>query len=472
MKINRKLYTISSDFGSSGGKIFLGTFDDGKIQMEEINRFKLEVVQIRQHYYTDVVYMWSELLKGIKKIIDQGIKPSSLGIDTWGVDYAYLDANGELLAIPINYRSERTINTANSLKKQGITAESLYSTTGIIEMPYNTLFQVYEDVKSRKEIVNHAKHFLFIADLFTYWLTKVISTEYTIASTSQMMNIHNKVWDTELLEKIGFPKEILPDIKDTGSIKGMLSPEWCKYFDCEEFPIFASSSHDTASAVLATPLDDKNSVFVSSGSWSLMGMEIDNPIINKEALEAKLTNEIGFDKSIRFLKSINGLWLLQLLQRQWNISFAEIMDMATKSIHKGLEIDITDERFYGVDNVEQSIVEYCKLHGKPVPESRGETASAVYNGLATAHELCLRELSKVTNTPIHNIHIVGGGSKDILFCELIAKKTKCRTVLGPVEGAAIGNALTQLIGLGALKDRSDARKCVKNSFDIQIVSNK
>ncbi|MDK2818118.1 MAG: rhamnulokinase [Spirochaetota bacterium] len=466
--MNNNTYSVSCDFGSSGGKIFLGIFNGKTLSIKEIHRFSLEPVLIRGSYYTNILYMWSELLKGLKKIIDHNIRIDSLGIDTWGVDYGYIDKNGELLATPINYRSDRTIHTQEKLNELGLTSEVLYSKTGINSMPYNTLFQVYEDIQTRKDIILQAKHLLFIPDLFSYWLTERVSTEYTIASTSGMINFQGE-WDQSILDIIHFPKSILPEIQTAGDQKGVLSSSLSQYLGCNPFPVFASCSHDTASAVLATPLENDSSVFLSSGSWSLLGIERDTPILSTEAFKAGFTNELGINRTIRFLKSINGFWSLQLLQRQWGISFSEIIKKASKSLDIGFTIDITDNRFYGVTNIESVVTDIFKEQGKKVPQTRGEIASAIYHGLTDAHINSLQELSNIIKKPISSLHIVGGGSWDTLFCNMIAEKIKYKTTVGPVEGTTIGNILTQLLGLKALSSIQEARNCIKNSFNIKTI---
>ena len=466
--MNNNIYSVSCDFGSSGGKIFLGIFDGKTLSIEEIHRFSLEPILIRGYYYTNILYMWSELLKGLKKIVDRGIRIDSLGIDTWGVDYGYIDKNGELLATPINYRSDRTMHTQEKLNKLGLTSEVLYAKTGISPMPYNTLFQVYEDMQTRNDIVSQAKHLLFIPDLFSYWLTERVSTEYTISSTSGMINLQGE-WDQSILDVLNMPKSILPEIQKTGDQKGMLSSSLAQHLGCAPFPVFASCSHDTASAVLATPLENDTSVFLSSGSWSLLGIERDTPILSPEAFKAGFTNELGINRTTRFLKSINGFWSLQLLQRQWGISFPEIIEKASQAVDTGFTIDITDNRFYSVTNIESVVSDIFKEQGKKAPQTQGEIASAIYHGLTDAHINSLQELSKIIKKPISSLHIVGGGSRDTLFCNMIAEKIKCKTTVGPVEGTATGNMLTQLLGLKAFSSIQEARNCVKNSFNIKTI---
>ena len=305
-----KIYSIACDFGSSGGKIFLSKFENDKMTLEEVHRFSLSPIKINNYYYTDFIYMYNELLKGIKKVVDMGIEPSSLGINSWGVDYGYLDKNGELLSNPVNYRDTRTIDTIKKLEKIGLSAKELYKITGISCMPFNSIMQIYEDIQGRANIVNNASKLLFTPDLFGYFLTGNISAEYTISSTSQLIDINKKEWSKEILEKINFDINKLPSLQEPGSKKGLLKQEIADYLGCKPFDVIAVASHDTASAVLSAPIFDDNTAYLSSGSWSLLGVELKEAVLTDEAFENGFTNEMGYNNTIRFLENINGLWTL------------------------------------------------------------------------------------------------------------------------------------------------------------------
>jgi len=466
-RMNGTLYSIACDFGSSGGKIFLGIYRNGKMDLEEIHRFKAEPIKVGKYYYTDLLKMYSELLHGLKLIIARGIQPDSLAIDTWGVDCAYLSKNGELIANPINYRSERTFDTPAKLAARGLDAQILFKKTGIAPMPYNTLFQAYEDQQERRELLSSAKHMLMLPDILGYWLTGNISSEPCIASTTQMLNAQSRDWDSDILRAAGLDASLLPPLQESGSTKGELLPELAKSLDCKPFPIIACCSHDTASAVLASPLIDENSVFIASGSWSLMGQEKSSPITSPEALAAGFSNEMGYGKTTRFLKSINGLWTLQLLQRKWDISFAAIEEMAQKELGRGFLIDVTDEVFYGAGDVEEAILNHCRVAGLALPSTRAEMAAAVYEGLGRAHAQFLQELEKITGKAISSVHIVGGGCRDAIFCQSIKSKLNVPVSMGPIDATAIGNLLSQWLGMGAIESPAAAREIVRNSFDVK-----
>ena len=466
-----KFYAIACDFGSSGGKIFLSKFENCKMTLEEVHRFSLSPIKVNNYYYTDFLYMYNELLKGIKKVLDMEIQPSSLGINSWGVDYAYLDKYGELLSNPVNYRDTRTIDTIKKLEKIGLGAKELYNITGISCMPFNSIMQIYEDIEGRKDIVNNAKTLLFTPDLFGYFLTGNASTEYTIASTSQLLDVNKKVWSEEILEKINFDINKLPILNETGTKKGLLKQEIADYLGCKPFDIIAVASHDTASAVLSAPILDDNTAYLSSGSWSLLGMELKEPILNDEAFENGFTNEIGYNKTIRFLENINGLWTIQLLQKKYQISFNDMEKLARDNIKDEHRIDINDNRLYNPKDIEDEILNYFKDTNQPNVEkdSKGVIIASVYNSLAESYAKYIKSLKKLLNKDINKLCIVGGGTRDKLICELTKEKTNLTVSVGPIECTATGNILAQFKSLGILKDINEMRKLVIDSFEINEI---
>lgn len=469
--MSEQFYSIACDFGSSGGKIFLSKFQNKKMTLEEIHRFSLNPIKINNYYYTDTIFMYSELLKGVKKVIEMGIQPNSLGINSWGVDYGYIDKNGELIANPINYRDTRTINTIKKLEKIGLGAKELYKITGISCMPFNTIMQIYEDLENRNDIIKNAKTLLFTPDLFAYFLTDNISAEYTIASTSQLMDINKKNWSEEIFEKINFDIKKMPDFINTGDKKGILKKEIADYLGCKPFDIIAVASHDTASAVLSAPLKNENSAYLSCGSWSLLGVELENPILTDEAFNNGFTNETGYNNTIRFLENINGLWIIQLLQKKYNISFNEMETLAKNNIETKHRIDINDNRFYNPSDIEEEIINYYKETNQGIIEKkdRGIIISSVYNSLSDSYAKYIESLKNILQKDINYLHIVGGGSRDKLICKLTKDKTNIKAFAGPVECTAIGNILAQFKSLGLLKNVKEMRELVIKSFDIKEI---
>ena len=469
--MSEQFYSIACDFGSSGGKIFLSKFQNDKMTLEEIHRFSLNPIKINNYYYTNSIFMYSELLKGVKKVIEMGIQPNSLGINSWGVDYGYIDKNGELISNPINYRDTRTINTIKKLEKIGLGAKELYKITGISCMPFNTIMQIYEDLENRNDIIKNAKTLLFTPDLFAYFLTDNISTEYTIASTSQLMDINKKNWSEEIFEKINFDTKKMPDFINTGDKKGILKKEIADYLGCKPFDIIAVASHDTASAVLSAPLKNENSAYLSCGSWSLLGVELEKPILTDEAFNNGFTNEMGYNNTIRFLENINGLWIIQLLQKKYNISFNEMETLAKNNIETKHRIDINDNRFYNPSDIEEEIINYYKETNQGIIEKkdRGIIISSVYNSLSDSYAKYIESLKNILQKDINYLHIVGGGSRDKLICKLTKDKTNIKAFAGPVECTAIGNILAQFKSLGLLKNVKEMRELVIKSFDIKEI---
>lgn len=469
--MSEQFYSIACDFGSSGGKIFLSKFQNDKMTLEEIHRFSLNPIKINNYYYTNSIFMYSELLKGVKKVIEMGIQPNSFGINSWGVDYGYIDKNGELISNPINYRDTRTINTIKKLEKIGLGAKELYKITGISCMPFNTIMQIYEDLENRNDIIKNAKTLLFTPDLFAYFLTDNISAEYTIASTSQLMDINKKNWSEEIFEKINFDIKKMPDFINTGDKKGILKKEIADYLGCKPFDIIAVASHDTASAVLSAPLKNENSAYLSCGSWSLLGVELENPILTDEAFNNGFTNETGYNNTIRFLENINGLWIIQLLQKKYNISFNEMETLAKNNIETKYRIDINDNRFYNPSDIEEEIINYYKETNQGIIEKkdRGIIISSVYNSLSDSYAKYIESLKNILQKDINYLHIVGGGSRDKLICKLTKDKTNIKAFAGPVECTAIGNILAQFKSLGLLKNAKEMRELVIKSFDIKEI---
>ena len=469
--MSEQFYSIACDFGSSGGKIFLSKFQNDKMTLEEIHRFSLNPIKINNYYYTNSIFMYSELLKGVKKVIEMGIQPNSIGINSWGVDYGYIDKNGELISNPINYRDTRTINTIKKLEKIGLGAKELYKITGISCMPFNTIMQIYEDLENRNDIIKNAKTLLFTPDLFAYFLTDNISAEYTIASTSQLMDINKKNWSEEIFEKINFDIKKMPDFINTGDKKGILKKEIADYLGCKPFEIIAVASHDTASAVLSAPLKNENSAYLSCGSWSLLGVELEKPILTDEAFNNGFTNETGYNNTIRFLENINGLWIIQLLQKKYNISFNEMETLAKNNIETKHRIDINDNRFYNPSDIEEEIINYYKETNQGIIEKkdRGIIISSVYNSLSDSYAKYIESLKNILQKDINYLHIVGGGSRDKLICKLTKDKTNIKAFAGPVECTAIGNILAQFKSLGLLKNVKEMRELVIKSFDIEEI---
>ena len=468
-----KLSLLACDIGASNGRTILASFDGERLNLEEIHKFPNGGAYLNENFHWNIVHLFQEVKTGIKKavkITDSGI--TSMGIDTWGVDYGLLDKQGRLMSLPYHYRDKRTEGIPEEVFKK-VTKREIYQETGIQFMNFNTIFQLFADKKNQPWILENGDSLLFIPDLINYFLTGKKYNEQTIASTSQLYNPLDIKWSKGLFEKLDIPTGLVEEIIYPGNIIGDLLPEIKE--ECGiigELSVMAVGSHDTASAVAATPLIDEKSIYISSGTWLLLGMELNSPIINDSSLEGNFTNEMGVGNKVRFLKNITGLWLIQECKKVWdregrNLSYSDISEVAQKADPFLYRLDPDDPVFSNPANMLDTIRNYCQKTSQPVPGSIGEIARGVYESLAFSCEQVLNTLEKLTDTKIETINMVGGGIKAELLCQYIADITKCRVLTGPVEATACGNALVQLIGLGEIKDLREGRELVQRSIELK-----
>ena len=467
--MGEKIYNLAFDFGASSGRMILSTYQDGKIELEELHRFPNDPVRVGKHFYWDTFRLFHELKQGLKKAAAKKIPIQSLAIDTWGVDYALLDKEGNIIGNPINYRDDRTIGVIEEVGKV-VPLKEIYERTGIQFMNFNTLFQLYADKKMRPDIYEKADRLLFMPELFGYLLTGKKYNEYTFASTGEMLDAKKRDWDFELIEKVGLRTDILGELVKPGTIIGDLSPEVVEETGLSGVKVIAVGSHDTASAVAGTPLESKDAIFLSCGTWSLMGMELDEPILTEQSFEYNYTNEGGVEGKIRYLKNINGLWIMQNLRKNWcefegEVSFPDIIKASREAERKDFCIDPNDPRFTAPYNMMKQVIGYCEEHGQGTPKGLGEIAMAIYNGLTQEYGKVVRELELLTGKDVPCINMVGGGIQDQLLCELTAKNTGKRVVAGPIEGSVLGNVVMQLKALGAISSLEEGRAVVKASFE-------
>lgn len=457
---------LAFDFGASSGRAIIGDFSDGKISLKEVHRFPNDPVEIRGTLYWDALRLFHEIKQGILKAHHEG-GFDSIGIDTWGVDFGLLDKDGRLLENPVHYRDTRTDNIPDEVFKI-VPKEEIYKRTGNQIMSINTIFQLYYLAKYRPEILERADKLLLIPDLFAYFLTGEKTVEYTHASTTQLLNFRTKDWDFELIEKLGIPKHIFPKIVKPGEKKGMVSDEICKELGIKSVPVYAIGSHDTASAVLAVPTQKEDFIYVSCGTWSLFGTETDIPYINEKSIKYNLTNEGGFGGKIRFLKNIMGLWLIQEARRQWiregqDVSYADLEKDAVAEKGFVSFIDPDYDTFAKPGNMPEFVRDYCKMTNQPVPENRGQVMRTIYESLALKYRKAFNDIIDVTGKSYDVIHIVGGGTKDRLLCQMAADACNTTVVAGPIEATALGNVAAQLIASGDIKDMWQAREIIRNS---------
>lgn len=461
-------YYLAVDIGASSGRHMLFTMNDGKIFMEEIYRFENGMKQKDGKLLWDLEHLFSEIKKGMRKCKTLGKLPTTMSIDTWGVDYVLLDENDNVIGDTYGYRDSRTTGMDEEVYKV-ISEEALYERTGIQKAIFNTIYQLTADRIKRPEVLSKAKTFLMIPDYLNFCLTGNKASEYTNATTSQLVNPKAKQWDYELIEMLGLPKEIFLELKLPGNNVGHLSERVVEEvgFDLQ---VLQCASHDTASAVMSMPHLGEEGLYISSGTWSLMGVENKEVLSRKCDREANFTNEGGYDYRYRYLKNIMGLWMIQSVRHEANdaISFAEYAAMATANDSFASLVDANDERFLSPANMTDEIKTACKESGQEVPETPGELAAVIYKSLAKCYGDTISQIRSNTGKDYEAIHIIGGGCKNNYLNQLTADYTGLMVLAGPSEATAIGNALVQMIEAGEIKDLKDARRIVRESFDIEI----
>lgn len=461
---------LAIDLGASSGRGIIGAFDGEKLSLSEIHRFSNDPVMINGGFHWDTVRLFYEIKQAILKTkLDGGA--DSLGIDTWGVDYGYIDKNGELLATPYHYRDLRTSDIPEEVDKI-IPWNELYGITGIQRMNFNTLYQLCSDVKVRPFITKNAKALLFTPDLLAYFLTGKQCTEYTIASTGAILDASKRDFADDILAKLGIPKGLFCPLVQPGNILGELLPEIASETGAHGMKVINVASHDTASAVLAVPATDKNFLYISSGTWSLMGVECAEPVLNAASLKHCFTNEGGAGRTIRLLKNIMGLWLEQEARRQWiregtKYTFDELSEMALKATPFASLINPDDDSFSPAGDMPARIREYCRKTGQRVPEGPGEIVRCIFESLALRYRWTAEKLEEILGEKYPVINILGGGTKEEMLSQFAADASGRVVSAGPVEATAIGNIIMQLIALGELKDISEAREVVRRSFSLK-----
>ena len=465
-------YNLAFDFGASSGRMVLCKLEDGKLELEELHRFPNHEIRIGGHIYWDLFRLYYEMKQGLKKAAAKKVPIQSLAVDTWGVDYGLFDKDGNLIGTPVNYRDSRTDGMMEEIGKI-IPLEELYNRTGLEFMYFNSIFQLYAEKKMRPVILDNARRLLFMPELFGYFLTGIMYTEYTFASTSQLLDARKREWDFELIEKLGLKKELFGDIVMPGTIIGDLLPEVEEETGLSGVKVIAVGSHDTASAVAGAPLESQDAAFLSCGTWSLLGIVLDEPILNETSYKYNYTNEGSIDGKIQFMKNINGLWIMQNLRKNWcefeaQVSFPDIIREARAAERKDFVIDPKDPRFTAPYNMMKEIIAYCEEKGQGTPKGLGEMAMAVYNGLTQEYKRAVEAMEDITGKRIPCINMVGGGIQDELLCELTAQATGKKVVAGPIEGAVLGNSIMQLKAMGVISSLEEGRQVIKNSFEQKI----
>ena len=465
------LKMLAIDLGASSGRGIVGSFDGEKLSLCENHRFSNDPVIVNGRMYWDILRIFHEIKQSITKTMIAGEGIRSIGIDTWGVDYGLIDRHGRLLANPTHYRDRRTSGViARASKKMSM--QELYSIAGIQCLEFNTIFQLYADLCDDSSLFDRAERMLNIPDLLNYFLTGKMSNEYTILSTGALLDAKTRGYSDEILSKFGIPRRLFGDIVSPGTRLGKLLPQILEETGKTDAEVMSVASHDTASAVIAVPTQEKDFIYISSGTWSLMGTELSEPLINPDSERLNLTNEGGAMNTIRFLKNIMGLWLIQESRRQWRregneYSFAQMEAWAKECKPLQSLIDPDDASFATPGNMPERIREFCRRTGQHVPESVGEVVRCIYESLALKYRKTAESIEDLMGKRAKVIHVVGGGTKDKFLSQMTADACGIPVAAGPEEATAIGNLMMQAIAAGEVANLSEARQVVAASFELK-----
>lgn len=460
-------YYLAVDIGASSGRHMLASMKDGKMQLEEVYRFPNGMDNKNGTLCWDVERLITEIKNGLKKCKEIGKIPVSMGIDTWGVDYVLLDKDDNILGDTAGYRDSRTEGMDEKVYEV-ISQDDLYARTGIQKQIFNTIYQLMAVKQSHPEYLEQAETILMIPDYFNFLLTGVKKNEYTEATTGQLISPKTNDWDYELIDMLGYNSRMFLPVSMPGTVVGDFTEEVQKEvgFNCT---VVLPATHDTGSAVLAVPTNDDDAVYISSGTWSLMGIERKEADCSMESMKANFTNEGGYDHRFRYLKNIMGLWMIQSVKKEFteDLSFAEICEMASKETISSI-VDCNDDCFLAPKSMIEAVQKFCRDTDQQIPETVGEISSVIYNSLAKCYGDTVEEIEAITGKKYSTIYVVGGGSNAGYLNELTAKYTGRKVSAGPSEATAIGNIIVQMLHDGVFASLPEARTCVKESFDVKM----
>ena len=459
---------IAIDIGASSGRVIAGKLQDNKIDIKEVYRFKNNMFNSKEHYFWDIDHLFYEIINGLTKLSGQQISPEAIGVDTWAVDYALLDEKNNRVSPVFAYRDHRTDKTMEQLFKS-MNPKAIYEKTGIQFLQFNTIYQLYEHVKAQKEVQDKAGSFLMVPDYLNFLLSGEKAVEFTNATSTQLFNVHKHDWDEELITLTGLNKKLFPKTVKPGTILGLLTKKVLEKTGLTDVKVIAPATHDTGSAVVSVPATSEDFAYISSGTWSLMGIESKTPICSEEARKYNFTNEGGAFDTYRVLKNIMGLWLIQEVQRLYEnkYSFADLVILAEKTEPFKCLINPNASRFLNPQNMIKEIKGYCIETKQTVPESPGEIARCIFESLAFQYKGVLIQLREIQDKPINKIYIIGGGAQNKFLNQLCADFTNCKVYAGPVEATAIGNLAVQFISLGEIESLQEARKIILESFEVK-----
>ena len=459
------------DLGAESGRVMVGVLHDGKLTLDEVHRFPNNSVRVNGTLRWDVLRLWDEIKLGLRKAAAGG-RLDGVSADTWGVDYVWLRGNEPMVTLPYHYRDVRTDDGFERARKL-VSDQEIFAETGIQFMTLNTLYQLLHDRQERADVMEFADRFLFIADYFNWLLSGVPKTEESLASTSQLYSPRTRGWSKPLLRKLKLPEAKFPEVVPSATVLGAVLPEVADEVGLPaDVKVVATCSHDTGAAVAAVPGRGGNWAYLSSGTWSLLGVESTVPLLEEPARLANFTNELGCGGTVRFLKNIVGLWILQECRRSWqragqDLNYDQITAAAAAAEPLRSLIRPDDPRFAKPDDMPEKIQAFCRETGQPLPETPGQFARCILESLALYYVMTLEALERLTGRSLTELHIVGGGSKNALLNQFAANATGRTVHAGPVEATAVGNVLLQALALGHLTDHAALRDVVRNSFDVQ-----
>lgn len=466
-----KRYFLAFDLGASSGRAILGTLANETLELTEIHRFSNQMQLINGHYFWNVFSLFNELKTGLKKCVKEfGIQPESIGVDTWGVDFVHLNKEGLIISLPFAYRDSRT-NTSMDDLFQIVPQDEVYAQTGIQFMQFNSLFQLFSMVKDQSSLMEITDSILFMPDALNYLFSGVKKSEFSIASTSQMIVPGTCQWNYELVEKAGIPKEILQEIILPGTILGNITNEVASETGSKSVPVIAVAGHDTASAIVSVPSTFNNFAYISSGTWSLMGIESPVPLVSDQTRQLNFTNEGGVGGTTRFLKNIMGMWLIQEVQRIWEeegmkYTWPAMVELARRSEPFQFLINPDDQMFLNPRDMTQAVRDFCYQTAQGTPQNHGEVIRCIYDSLALKYRYTLEQIRDVSDQPIEVIHIIGGGANNYFLNQLTADATGLNVIAGPTEATAIGNIMIQAKALGYVGSVTEIRQIVANSSEL------
>ncbi|WP_113673984.1 rhamnulokinase [Vallitalea guaymasensis] len=460
---------LAFDFGASSGRGIIGELKDNKIILKEVHRFENEPVKLRNHLQWDFLRLVYEIKKCLIKCKNDGEDIKSIGIDTWGVDYGLIDGDGELITSPFHYRDSRTDNMTNKCF-EFISKEELIRLSGIDCNQYNTIYQLLAETETASSRLEDAQTMLLMPDLFNYILTGVKKAEYTIATTTQLYNYHKNDWNYDLIDRVGLPSRIFPEIIQPGHEIGNITDDIKEELDIDDCKVISVGSHDTSSAIAAIPAIEEDFIFIATGTWVMVGVENEGILVNETTQNYGLSNEGGVGGKVNLLKNIMGLWLIQESKRQWNkdgidIGFGEMVEEGLKAKTTSI-INPDHKLFYAPSDMPNKIKRFCEESGQPVPETIGEIVRVIEESLALTIKYTIEGIEKTTNKRYNTIHMFGGGIQDKLLCQLVANATGKEVITGPKEATSMGNILLQAIGLGEIENIKQGREIVRNSIEI------